>query len=55
LQIDPWEIALPAVLPEVEHTPWRELFKYPRSAALVCMTGLSQTSGVGLARAARLG
>src|SRR5271168_700909 len=49
LQIDPQEIALPAVLPEVEHTPWRELFKYPRSVALVCMTGLSQTSGVGLA------
>jgi putative MFS transporter len=49
LQIDPQEIALPAVLPEVEHTQWRELFKYPRSAALVCLTGLSQTSGVGLA------
>jgi hypothetical protein len=55
LQIDPWEIALPAVLPEVEHTPWREPSKYPRSAALVCMTGLSQTSGVGLARAALAG
>ena len=49
LQIDPQEIALPAVLPEVEHTRWRELFKYPRSVVLVCLTGLSQTSGVGLA------
>ena len=49
LQIDPEEIALPAVLPELEHTRWRELFKYPRSVALVCLTGLSQTSGVGLA------
>jgi MFS transporter, putative metabolite:H+ symporter len=49
LQIDPQEIALPAVLPEVEHTRWRELFRYPRSVALVCLTGLSQTSGVGLA------
>src|SRR5271169_6165555 len=31
LQIDPDEIAVPAALSEVEHTPWRELFKYPRS------------------------
>jgi putative MFS transporter len=49
LQIDPEEIALPKALPEVRHPPWRELFKYPRSVALVCLTGLSQTSGVGLA------
>jgi MFS transporter, putative metabolite:H+ symporter len=49
LQIDSSEIALPAALPELEHTRWRELFKYPRSVALVCLTGLSQTSGVGLA------
>jgi putative MFS transporter len=49
LQIDPQSIALPAELPELQHTPWRELFKYPRSVALVCLTGLSQTSGVGLA------
>src|SRR5271165_1223054 len=49
LQIGPSEVALPAALSEVEHTPWRELFKYPRSVALVCLTGLSQTSGVGLA------
>jgi len=49
LQIPPETIELPAELPEVAHTPWRELFKYPRSVALVCLTGLSQTSGVGLA------
>jgi len=49
LQIDPNEIELPADLPEMQHTPWRELFRYPRSVALVCLTGLSQTSGVGLA------
>jgi MFS transporter, putative metabolite:H+ symporter len=49
LQIDPNEIELPANLPEIQHTPWRELFRYPRSVALVCLTGLSQTSGVGLA------
>jgi MFS transporter, putative metabolite:H+ symporter len=49
LQTDPSNIELPTTLPEVPHTPWRELFKYPRSVALVCLTGLSQTSGVGLA------
>src|SRR6202041_2460903 len=49
LQVDPNTIDLPAELPELAHTPWRELFKYPRSVVLVCLTGLSQTSGVGLA------
>jgi len=49
LQVDPETIEVPAELPEIEHTPWRELFKYPRSVALVSLTGLSQTSGVGLA------
>ena len=49
LQVDPETIELPATLPEEPHTPWRELFKYPRSVALVSLTGLSQTSGVGLA------
>jgi putative MFS transporter len=49
LQIDSNKIELPAALPELQHTRWRELFKYPRSAALVCLIGLSQTSGVGLA------
>jgi MFS transporter, putative metabolite:H+ symporter len=32
----------------VEHTKWRELFNYPRSIATACLTGLSQTGGVGL-------
>jgi MFS transporter, putative metabolite:H+ symporter len=49
LQIDPSRIELPASLPEVPHTPWRALFKYPRSVVLTALTGLSQTSGVGLA------
>src|SRR5215469_3962206 len=49
LQSDPNKIELPARLPVLQHTPWRELFKYPRSVALVCLIGLSQTSGVGLA------
>src|SRR5580692_3274033 len=49
LQRAPNDIELPATLPELQHTRWRELFKYPRSVALVCLIGLSQTSGVGLA------
>jgi putative MFS transporter len=49
LQVAPETIDLPTELPELEHTPWRELFNYPRSVMLVCLTGLSQTSGVGLA------
>jgi putative MFS transporter len=49
LQVAPDEIALPASVEEFEPTPWRKLFAYPRSVALVCLTGLSQTSGVGLA------
>jgi putative MFS transporter len=36
LQSDPNKIELPAGLPDLRHTPWRELFKYPRSVALVC-------------------
>jgi MFS transporter, putative metabolite:H+ symporter len=48
LQIDPKDIALPAVVP-VEHTRWLELFKYPRSIFAGALTGLSQTGGVGLA------
>jgi MFS transporter, putative metabolite:H+ symporter len=49
LQVDPEKIELPATLPEAPRMPWRALFKYPRSVALVSLTGLSQTSGVGLA------
>jgi len=49
LQINPNEIELPATLPEVQHTPWRELFNYPRSVVLTALTSLMQTSGVGLA------
>ncbi len=49
LQVDPKTIEVSAEPPELQHTPWRELFKYPRSVLLVCLTGLSQTSGVGLA------
>jgi MFS transporter, putative metabolite:H+ symporter len=49
LEVDPATIELPESLPEIRPTPWRELFRYPRSMALTALTGLSQTSGVGLA------
>ena len=48
LMIDPKEITLPSVLPEAEKARWSELFKYPRSVAAGCLTGLTQTGGVGL-------
>ncbi|HJU20725.1 MAG TPA: MFS transporter [Stellaceae bacterium] len=48
LQKDPNEIELPAASPEIEHTRWLELFKYPRSLVAGCLTGLTQTGGVGL-------
>ena len=48
LQIDPNEIELPTTLPETARTVWWELFKYPRSVAAACLTGLTQTGGVGL-------
>jgi MFS transporter, putative metabolite:H+ symporter len=48
LQISPEEIALPTSLAEPVKAPWLELFKYPRSIAAGCLTGLSQTGGVGL-------
>ncbi len=49
LQMAPQDIALPTSLPEQRKTAWRELFKYPRSVAAACLTGLSQTGGVGIA------
>jgi putative MFS transporter len=48
LQCDPREIELPATVPEVEKTSWRELFKYPRSMMSACLVALSQTGGVGI-------
>jgi putative MFS transporter len=48
LQVDPSRIQLPAVAPAVEHTPWVELFKYPRSLVVSCLTGLNQTATVGI-------
>ena len=48
LQVDPETIQLPAVAPQVEHVSWAELFKYPRSMIVACLTGISQTGTVGL-------
>jgi MFS transporter, putative metabolite:H+ symporter len=48
LQVDPREIDLPSVPPEIEKTSWRELFQYPRSVAASCLIALSQTGGVGI-------
>jgi MFS transporter, putative metabolite:H+ symporter len=49
LQVDPGKIELPAALPPAEKTRWTELFKYPRSIVVGCLTGLTQTGGVALA------
>lgn len=48
LQVDPSTIQLPTVVPTAEKTVWRELFKYPRSLIVSCLTGISQTGTVGL-------
>jgi len=48
LQVDPTSIQLPTTVAQVDKTLWRELFKYPRSMAAACLTGISQTGGVGL-------
>jgi putative MFS transporter len=48
LMIDPATVPLPAVPPPVEKTRWVELFRYPRSIVAGCLTGLTQTGGVGL-------
>jgi putative MFS transporter len=48
LQVDPASIPLPTTVPAVEHTRWTELFKYPRSLLVGCLTGLTQTGGVAL-------
>ncbi|MBV9586878.1 MAG: MFS transporter [Alphaproteobacteria bacterium] len=48
LQMDPSQIALPAVAPAIEHTRWLEIFNYPRSIIAGCLTGLTQTGSVAL-------
>jgi MFS transporter, putative metabolite:H+ symporter len=49
LMVDPATIELPTVAPEIQHTRWLEIFKYPRSLIVGCLTGLTQTGGVALA------
>jgi len=48
LQVDPATIQLPATVGPILTTQWRELFKYPRSMAVACLTGISQTGTVGI-------
>jgi putative MFS transporter len=48
LQVDPKEIALPPVAPAADRISWGELFRYPRSLAVGCLTGLTQTGSVGV-------
>jgi len=47
LMIDPRQIDLPRTVEARPPQPWRELFKYPRSLAVGCLTGLTQTGIVG--------
>jgi putative MFS transporter len=49
LRVDPATLPLPTSVPEKQSAPWRELFRYPRSIAAGCLTGLAQTGAVGLA------
>jgi putative MFS transporter len=48
LQVDPGEIQLPTTIATVDKTAWLELFRYPRSMLVACLTGISQTGSVGL-------
>ena len=48
LQVDPNTITLPDTAPAIEHTRWVEVFRYPRSIVVGCLTGLTQTGGVAL-------
>jgi putative MFS transporter len=48
LQIDPKQIELPPVAPAADRVTWGELFRYPRSLAVGCLTGLTQTGNVGI-------
>lgn len=48
LQVDPATIELPKTIEETPHTPWRELFKYPKNLVICSLINLSQTGGNGL-------
>jgi putative MFS transporter len=48
LQADPATIELPPPAPPAPSVAWTELFRYPRSLAVSCLVGLSQTGSVGV-------
>ncbi len=49
LEVDPAEIELPAAVGEVKRTPYRELFKHPRSVAVTVLSSLgTQAAGNGI-------
>jgi putative MFS transporter len=49
LQVNPAEIELPAAIGEVKRTPYRELFKFPRSMAVTVLSSLgTQAAGNGI-------
>jgi MFS transporter, putative metabolite:H+ symporter len=49
LEVDPAEIELPAEVGEVKRTPYRELFKHPRSMAVTVLSSLgTQAAGNGI-------
>jgi putative MFS transporter len=45
LEVDPAAIELPALAPEPQRAAWSELFRYPRSVVLSCLTNLCTQSG----------
>jgi putative MFS transporter len=49
LRVDPATLPRPTSVPEKQVADWREVFRYPRSIAAGCLTGLAQTGAVGLA------
>jgi putative MFS transporter len=48
LQVDPAEIELPTEIGEVKRTPYRELFKFPRSMVTVLSSLGTQAAGNGI-------
>jgi putative MFS transporter len=49
LEVDPAGIELPTVIGEVKRTPYRELFKFPRSMAVTVLSSLgTQAAGNGI-------
>ena len=49
LRVAPHSIDLPAFLPKMQHMPWHELFKHPRSVVITCAISLIHIGGAGVA------